>query len=426
MLKRRLFLCVVGLCCFASFGFMLNACDGGSSGCEPPAGSSLTDPGTAPFVPVPEDQVAEACGLDPDLLTQADSEIGTDYIVVRYGKLCHQYLPNGADTPTPVWSTTKTLGAVVTGIASYETRDLPRTGRKTGQLSDTDRADHWIDDFKYHPDALVAHVLGMVSHNETLDDGNMFFNYDGVGDYALNTLGYMINNAIAQDSARLGNNLEQFTRRFLYRPLGMTSSTWTYGLPNKTFGISWRTTMHDMARVGLLMLHGGMYNGKRVLAEGWIYRMTHPSFEESNTAYGYLTWLNTRGGGTSPLWSELGEPLTEYDLCAPVPRWNSYPHSPSTFPDCKADPGYDCRQTYDVGVWSAQGMEGQFIVGHPGLDLLIVAKNYKKTPFPDGLWESIRPALVALDPVYKGDEAAFCAAYGGNNYAPDLKWEPKP
>ena len=36
------------------------------------------------------------------------------------------------------------------------------------------------------------------------------------------------------------------------------------------------------------------------------------------------------------------------------------------------------------------------------------------------LWNAIRPALVALDPTYEGDEAAFCDAYQRSAYAPDL------
>lgn len=437
-MKKRLFLVVVCIGCITWLG------------CDPPEENRLNDPGTEPFVLVPENQVADECGLDPNLLKKADGIIDTGYIVVRYGKLCHQYLPSGADRPSAVYSTTKTLGAVVTGIASYETRNLPRTGPKTGPLSDTDRADHWIDDFRYNKDALVAHVLAMEAHNETLEDSEMVFYYDGFGDYALNTLSDMVNTAIAQDPDRLGRNLEQFTQRFLYKPLGMTGSTWSFGLANKNFGISWRATLHDMARLGLLILHGGMYNGKRLLDESWIYRMTHPSFESANTAYGYLTWLNTRGGGTSPLADIMGDPISEYDLCAPVPLWNSYPHYPSTSPDCNADPGYNCRQTYDVGAWAALGTGGQFIIGHPGLDLLIVAKNYvdpidrvgpddgiiedqpvvlldNERPNAFGpLWKTIRPALVALDPEYKGDEEAFCKAYGSNNYAPDLRWQPMP
>ena len=37
------------------------------------------------------------------------------------------------------------------------------------------------------------------------------------------------------------------------------------------------------------------------------------------------------------------------------------------------------------------------------------------------LWGPVRPALVALDPTFQGDEEAFCEAYGNNAYAPDLR-----
>jgi len=36
------------------------------------------------------------------------------------------------------------------------------------------------------------------------------------------------------------------------------------------------------------------------------------------------------------------------------------------------------------------------------------------------LWDTVRPAVVAADPVYAGDEAGFCRAYADNRYAPDL------
>jgi len=433
------------LFCFLLLCLMLNACDWDNSGCGPESTDEISagDPGTGPFVLVPDDQVADECGLDPDLLKQADKVIDDDYIVVRYGKLCHQYLTGKTDRPTDAYSATKTLGVVVTGVASYETRDIPRTGRKTGQLLDTDRADHWLDSigfndgftrkykYGYNPDALLAHVMAMVAHNKTLDDGNMNFLYDVIGTMQINSLSQVVSTAIAQDSARLGSNIEEFTQRFVYQPLGMTDSNWSlYGPENKMYASGWRTTLHDMARIGLLVLHGGIYNGQRLMAESWVYRMTHPSFEESNTGYGYLTWLNTRGGGSGVGGAELDFSgtlqNTEYDLCAPVPMWNSYPHYPSKATDCNHDPGYSCEQKYDVGVWSAQGLGGQYIIGHPGLDLLLVAKDFGEKGGPTGLWEAIRPALVALDPVYKGDEEAFCAAYGTNNYAPDMTYQPMP
>ena len=36
------------------------------------------------------------------------------------------------------------------------------------------------------------------------------------------------------------------------------------------------------------------------------------------------------------------------------------------------------------------------------------------------VWNAIRPALVALDPTFAGDEEAFCEAYAAGDYAPSL------
>jgi hypothetical protein len=378
------------------------------------------DPGTAPWEPVGADEVAETCKLDPDLLAAANATINTDYAVVRYGKLCHEYYPTGSDASAEIWSSTKTLGALVTGIAMYQTRELERNGPKTGPISDFDRADHWLDPstITFNPDATLAHVLAMVGHNADLSYGAKTYMYDTVGDVQINRLSDVINTAIAQDPERLGADLEQFTRRFLYDAIGMTDSTWSGGAADKVFAYTWSSTVRDMARVGLLILHRGVFGGQRVLEEGFIYKMIHPSFEDSNTAYGYLTWLNARSGAAGPGGAGMG---VGGDPCSPAAIWNDYPHGLSEAPDCLYTAPATCEQEHDIGVWFAAGLGGQFIVGHAGLDLVLVVKNYPAGPAQ--LWSAVRPALVALDPEYAGDEEAFCEAYGSSSYAPDLETE---
>jgi hypothetical protein len=63
------------------------------------------------------------------------------------------------------------------------------------------------------------------------------------------------------------------------------------------------------------------------------------------------------------------------------------------------------------------GLGGQFIVVHAGLDLVITAHNATNPVF---LWDDVRPAVVAKDPMFQGDMTAFCAAYASGSYAPDL------
>jgi CubicO group peptidase (beta-lactamase class C family) len=84
----------------------------------------------------------------------------------------------------------------------------------------------------------------------------------------------------------------------------------------------------DQARIGLLLLNRGLWNGRRILSEEWIERMLEPCPLYRN--YGYLWWLNTdralypsasaasyyaRGAGGNLTWIDL-----ENDLVA-VLRW---------------------------------------------------------------------------------------------------------
>lgn len=383
----------------------------GSTATDPgvPSEAKWNDPGQMPWVPVPDDRVAEECKLDKAMLAANNNLFPSGWAVVRYGKMCHDDTRN--DRPTEAYSATKTLGGLVTGIASYETRMFTKSGPRTGQLLDTDLASHWLTSQSYNRQALVAHVLGMVAHNSNLGWGQKTFQYDAVGSVQINTLGTMVNTAIAQDSARLGSGIQEFTRRFLFEAIGMTDSTWA----GSVYAYTWSTTMHDMARVGLLMLHRGIWGGKRVLDESWVYKMTHPSFEDANTAFGYLTWLNARTGGTG-----FGDTIAKDD-CAPPAVWPKYPHKVSDAPDCNYGT-QSCEQKFDVGTWSAQGMGGQVILGHPGLDLVIVAKDIQGVDCgPPCMFRAVRAALVAHDPMFKGDEEAFCAAYANGNYAPDIQ-----
>jgi CubicO group peptidase (beta-lactamase class C family) len=50
----------------------------------------------------------------------------------------------------------------------------------------------------------------------------------------------------------------------------------------------------DQARIGLMMLARGSWDGRRVLSEHWIARSTRPC--PINPIYGYLWWLNTERG----------------------------------------------------------------------------------------------------------------------------------
>lgn len=247
-----------------------------------------------------------------------------------------------------------------------------------------------------NPEATVAHVLAMVGYSEDLSHGAKRHRYDASGAREINQLIRVIDNVVKQDPARFGADAEAVKDR-LFAKLGMEHSSWGVGY----FGYSWNASLLDMARVGLVILNGGIYNGERIADEQYIYNMTHPAFEDGSTRYGYLTWMNN-----TP--------------CAPRAIHRSYPHGLSEATDC-ADG--NCDQDYDVGAWAAVGAQGQFIIGHRGLDLIVVGRDWQSTG-AGPLWEAVLPAIVAADPTYRGDQEAFCEAYAAGRYAPDYNpWE---
>lgn len=381
--------------------------------------SKFKDPGKAAWQQVPAGQVAAECGLDTSKLPRT---LGSGYAIVRFGKLCHITNPN--DGASQMFSSTKTLGSTVTGIASYETREIARSGARTGQLRDDDLATYWLGSVSYNKQARLAHVLSMVGHNANLADGNKRHSYDTVGAVQINSLSNMVRTAIAQQGSRLGTSTGALAKKFLFDEIGMSRSSWG----GTQYATSWTANLGDMARLGNLIMHQGVWAGKQILGPDWAYKMVHPAFEDGNTAYGYLVWLVARegqrsigGGSFTSNGGSAGGLLA--DKCSPAALWQTYPHGLSTYKDCTYK-NNTCKQTYDIGSWSAQGLGGQFIVGHPGLDLVIVAKNYSGGDGPAGLWNAIRPALVALDPKYKGNDAAFCEAYSKGEYAPGLPMQP--
>src|SRR5687768_5375935 len=98
----------------------------------------------------------------------------------------------------------------------------------------------------------------------------------------------------------------------------MRDSSW----PGEVIGGTMVSSQEDLARMGLLLLRRGMWNGKRLLAERYVYRMTHAAFEDTNTGYGYLTYSNAERNWVY----STGTADTQ---CMPYTTWPNYPHAPT-------------------------------------------------------------------------------------------------
>lgn len=90
-----------------------------------------------------------------------------------------------------------------------------------------------------------------------------------------------------------GKNSDQYFREVLFQPLEMDSTRLRKDGAEKNdivYGGA-VTTIQDAAKIGLLMLNKGMYNGKRIVSGDWIKKSVTGS--KSANYYGYLWWIDS-------------------------------------------------------------------------------------------------------------------------------------
>ncbi|MCK4959022.1 MAG: serine hydrolase [Planctomycetes bacterium] len=88
----------------------------------------------------------------------------------------------------------------------------------------------------------------------------------------------------------------ELTRKWLTRPMGMADSTWAsrgaIGIEaGNAFGFA--TTARDLARFGLMVLAGGKWGDKTILADRQYLKEATTTSQKLNPYYGYLWWLNS-------------------------------------------------------------------------------------------------------------------------------------
>jgi CubicO group peptidase (beta-lactamase class C family) len=89
-----------------------------------------------------------------------------------------------------------------------------------------------------------------------------------------------------------------FPRRRLFDPLGMASALIEPDASGTFVGSSYMyATPRDWARLGLLYLRDGVWNGTRLLPAGWVDYSLTPAPAAPKGEYGAQIWLN-RGTGT--------------------------------------------------------------------------------------------------------------------------------
>jgi CubicO group peptidase (beta-lactamase class C family) len=89
-----------------------------------------------------------------------------------------------------------------------------------------------------------------------------------------------------------GRPLDEFARETLFEPMGITKAEWARVRGDADAGGGLRLRPRDMAKIGQLVLAGGLWNDRRIVSKAWIDASMTPRIEAtSDFSYGYLWWL---------------------------------------------------------------------------------------------------------------------------------------
>lgn len=136
-----------------------------------------------------------------------------------------------------------------------------------------------------------------------------------------------------------GKQADEYAQQHLFGPLGITDTYWKKtptGINDTEGGLY--LTARDLAKIGYLYLHDGMWDGRRLLPEGWVAKATSPLVDTRpgvarSRKYGYQWWVLPSADGAVRAYAALGYGgqrlivVPEYDLVAVVTGWNIYEHA---------------------------------------------------------------------------------------------------
>jgi CubicO group peptidase (beta-lactamase class C family) len=92
-----------------------------------------------------------------------------------------------------------------------------------------------------------------------------------------------------------GRRLHEFACEFLFEPLQIENTEWRRGLDGEPIAASGlRMTPRDLARIGTMILGGGLWNGRQVIPAEWLAACFTPAISmPDGRQYGYQWYLGT-------------------------------------------------------------------------------------------------------------------------------------
>jgi CubicO group peptidase (beta-lactamase class C family) len=294
-------------------------------------------------------------------------------IVLHRGALVAERYAPGFDATTPLlgWSMTKSVLAALVGV---------QVGRGGIELEARAPVAAWERDARaaITSEQLLRMTSGLdfsERYGAFADATAMLFRSRSVADYAAarplaHAPGHVFSyssgssnllSAVLRASLPGGDAAyHRFPREALFERIGMHGAVLETDASGTFVGSSfcWAPA-RDWARFGLLHARDGVWQGERVLPEGWVARVRRPTPQAPRGVYGAHWWLNA------------GAPD------APTSR---------PFPSLPAD------------LFYASGYEGQYVVVFPSQDVVVVRLGQSEPEAAFDLEEFLRAVLAALRP----------------------------
>jgi CubicO group peptidase (beta-lactamase class C family) len=277
------------------------------------------------LVPWPEGQGSAALRkVVDDALTEPDPKKlrrTRAIVVVQDGRIIAERYAEGFSETTPFsgWSMTKSVLSALIGILVGEGRLSLQDKHLVAQWPAADpRAAITLEDLLRMRSGLK---FSEVYSDFSSDVIEMLFNRSDTAAYAASqplqfppgsTWSYSsgttnILSAVARRVVGESDYL-RWPRQSLFERIGMSSAVIEPDASGTFVGSSFMlATARDWARFGQLYLQGGLWEGQRILPDGWVRFSTSPTPQSPEGVYGAHWWLKLRPelGGATPAASRL-------------------------------------------------------------------------------------------------------------------------
>jgi CubicO group peptidase (beta-lactamase class C family) len=229
--------------------------------------------------------------------------------VVHEGRIVAERYAPGIDKDTPLlsWSMAKSFTNALVGILvkqgklsvkdpapvpEWASAGDPRRAISLDEIMRMSSGLEWFEDYTEHPVSDVNRMLFLQPDMGAYAAAKPLAARPG-SRWSYSSGSTNIVCRILRDAAGGREAFWAFPRRELFNKIGMRSAVWGVDASGIIIGSSYLyATARDYARFGLLCLNDGIWEGERILPEGWMAYSTTPTPPAPLGQYGAFFWLN--------------------------------------------------------------------------------------------------------------------------------------